>query len=469
MIKILKTNSRLLLLFALLLYGSTITAQDNENGGGFNWDGMNELDNVNVPGHSGDSGNWDYAYDYNWDNYGNDSTPHVDNPDNEHYYNGGGNNSNTGGSSGGPSNPNRQKASNIVLTKKVKPGQTHTQAVKVLRDSNNSSNKAVSNLVINGVVVGTITFSDPQKDANGVEIYTKLTVEVFHNSPIAISSLTPQEAETSHYEGSPHSTNGNLQNIIADLKMYSDLGIVTFNVPINENEDLIITGSSTAAKDSPSDKRDPCVVAKELTTLGTNPTYQKAITDIKAAVAIDGMEHGITLGKNTSGQIIASTLAQGTKTSVTVNYNIQGLFACIHNHPNYTTHSGIDLYNITYLNKRYPGYNGSFVINLEGEVYTAVVTDLAAAQAFSAKYLTDPKTNNGTHYPEFMVREMTKVWNNMKDYSIESEARAKAFIFSKYDSGITFFKQNNGVFYPLIMKETKQTNGTKTYTLVPCS
>jgi hypothetical protein len=243
MIENLKRSSTLILLFVLLIFSSTITAQNNESGGGeFNWDGINDLDNVNIPGHSDDSTPRDYAWDYGWDNYGNDNTPHIDNPTNEEYYNGHNNGSGSNGSSG--NGVNAQKKSIIVLNKTVKPGQKYTQAIKVLRDPHNSTNKYVSNLVINGIVVGTITFSEPQKDANGVDIYTQLTVEVFSNSPIAISSLSPQDAETSEYEGSQHSTDYNLQNLIGEILFNNDGMNIDFNMPMNENEDLIVRGES---------------------------------------------------------------------------------------------------------------------------------------------------------------------------------------------------------------------------------
>jgi len=80
MIKIIKQNGAYLLLFALLFFSSTILAQDNESGGGdFNWDGMNELDDVSVGGDRGGSDDsWDSAslyWDNGWNNY---SSPNDD-------------------------------------------------------------------------------------------------------------------------------------------------------------------------------------------------------------------------------------------------------------------------------------------------------------------------------------------------------------------------------------------------------
>ncbi|WP_264535762.1 hypothetical protein [Flavobacterium sp. N1736] len=243
MIKNLKQGSTILLLFVLFIFSSTLTAQPPEGGEvPFDFHGLNELDNLDIPPKNEHEAPPDFAYDYDWDNLGKDSTPHSDNPNNDENTNYP-TNPGQASSGGGFSNAvNRQTSSLITLTKAVKPGQTHTQAVKVLRDTSNSANKYVSNLVINGVVVGTITFSDPQKDENGIDIYTKLTVEVFSNSPIAIASLSPQDAETSEYEGSQHSTDGNLKTVMANVVFVDNIMKIEFVLPVNDNEDLIIGG-----------------------------------------------------------------------------------------------------------------------------------------------------------------------------------------------------------------------------------
>lgn len=243
---------------------------------------------------------------------------------------------------------------------------------------------------------------------------------------------------------------------------------MNFTAPINEEEDIIFTGNFTAVN-FPDEKKDPCVVAKQLTTVAANPVFQKAKQDITSTPDFYGREYSIALGKNTGGQIYAGEMNAGAKDSAVLNYNIQGFFTDLHNHPSYRIHSGIDLYNITVLNKLYPNYSGGFVLPNKEAVYAAVITDLAAAQAFVAKYLTDPKTKKPAHYPDFMQREMNKVLDDMNSYSIESESRAKAFVVSKYNAGITFFRQNNdGKFYPLTIKGTKQANGSFVFTLIPC-
>lgn len=460
-----KVNFKIPLLFLLLFFCTAIKAQNNENEPPPGFGDGEQLNEVPINAYDPPP---DFAWDYNWDNYGNDTTPHTDNPDNEPYYNGGDHPNGGGGGTG--NGGNRQTASKVKLNRKVKPGETHTQEVKVIRDPNTSTEKKVVDLIINGEKVGTVTFSEPVRDANGVDIYSKMTVEVFPTCPIAITDITFDNPETSKFADSNRSTNGNLDKAETDLSLYQILGIINFTAPVNEEENLIITGNITAATDAPTNKKDPCAVAKELTTLGTSPVFQKAVQDIGNTPDLHSVEHSISLGKNSSGQIFATDMKPGDEIKVVVNYSIQGFFANLHNHPNSSIHSGKDLYNITFFNKFYPNYIGSLVLPNKEEVYAAVVTDLAAAQAFAAKYLTDPITKESAHYPDFMRKEMSQVFKTMNSYSIESESRAKAFVFSRYNSGITFFRQNNdGTFYPLLLKETKQTNNSKRYTLIPCS
>lgn len=466
-----KTESKLYLLLLLFLCSLLAKAQSSESdSSGFDFNGINDLSGVDVQawaGNGNSSSDYAWAENGNWIDYnGSPGTGNNNYNDNNGNYNT--NPSNTDSGSGGGSGGDKQTLSEIVLTKTVRPGQVHTQRIKVLRDEQNRLEIFVSQIIVNGLVIGTVTFSNPQKE-NGVEFYSKLTIEVYSNSPIAISSITPNTNEDRDYTKiSSGSTQGVNQVVQGDINVYQSLGIIKFDVPINESEDLVITGSTTLTK-VPTETKAPCIVAKELTVLANNQTYKKAVEDIKIA-ASDGLEHSITFGKNSSGQFITTTMVQGDKTSVAGNYNIQGAFASLHNHPNYTTHSGMDLHNIVFLNNLYPKFNNGLVLAGKEYVYAAVITDLAAAQTFVAKYLIDPKSNTPAHYPEVMRKEMTKVFNNMNSYSMESQTISKAFVLDKYNAGITFFKQNTkGEFYPLIAKEISQTNGSKIYTLIPCS
>lgn len=464
---ILRINSKLFLLFVLLLGSITIKAQTGESGEDpFDFNGMNELHNVNVPGYSGGSDNsWDTPSLYwstDWWNTTNNNTPTLY----EYYINNGNktNNSDSGLSGFGDNTIQRQWVSLIALTKNIKPGEKHTQTVKVLRGPHNSTDRFVSNLIVNGLQVGIITFSGPKKEANGVHIYTKLTIELFSNSPISISSLSPVTTENTQYDGSEHSKNDNLQNVSGNLSMYKDLGVVEFNLPMNENEDLIIKGTPYDPYNPPKIK-DPCEVAKELTDLAKDQTYKKAINDIKTA-AVDKLEHSITFGKNTAGQTTASAMTNGVSGSVMPNINWPGAKSVAHNHPNDTPPSGGDILAMTRINKQNNNFNTCYAM-AGGEIYAIAVTDLAAAQVFSANYLVN--NTSGKEYPKFMFDEMSDVWNDMDSYLTEGQAMAKAFVVNKYNGGITFFKQNsNGVFYPLITKEVKQPNGSKTYKLIPC-
>lgn len=464
-----KIDFRIMLLFLLLFFCVTIKAQKGENEPPSGFDIGEQLNNVPIDAYEPPDDSWDSASLY-WNTDPNEYISNNDDyyipqylppiektgPKNEY----GGNVENGDG--------DKQTKSQVLLTKKIMPGETHTQSVKVLRDPSTSTDKKAIDLIVNGVKVGTVTFSAPLRDANGIDIYSKMTVEVFRHCPIAITSITFDNPQTSNYEGSQHSTTSNLKEALTDLSMHRAFDIINFTSPINEEEDIIFTGSFTAAN-FPDNKKDPCIVAKELTTLGASPVFKKALQDIRNTKDFYYREYAISLGKNTGGQIYASTMIGGGKIEVAVNHSMEGFFINLHNHPSYTIHSGRDLSNATLFNKFYPNYIGSFVLPHTEQVYAAVITDLAAAQAFVAKYLTDPKTNEPRHYPDFMYTEMTQVLGDMHSYSIESDSRAKAFVVSKYNAGITFFRQNNyGKFYPLLIKETTQTNGSKAYTLINC-
>ncbi|MEP6806936.1 MAG: hypothetical protein ABI892_20575 [Flavobacterium sp.] len=457
-----------MLLFLLLFFCVTINAQNGENEPPAGFDIGEQLNNVPIDAYVPPDDSWDNASLYwntnqneyisnNDDNYTPQYHPPIEKtgPKNEY----GGNVENGDG--------DKQTKSQVLLTKKVMPGETHTQSVKVLRDPSTSTDKKAIGLIVNGVKVGTVTFSAPLRDANGIDIYSKMTVEVFRHCPIAITNITFDNPQTSNYEGSQHSTTSNLKEALTDLSMYQTFDIINFTSPINEEEDIIFTGSFTAAN-FPDNKKDPCIVAKELTTLAASPVFKKAVQDIRNKPDFYYLEYSISLGKNSAGQIYANTMNSGDGINVPVTHNIEGFFVDLHNHPNGSTHSGRDLSNATVFNKFYP-YMGSFVLPHTEQVYAAVITDLAAAQAFVAKYLTDPKTNKPTHYPDFMQEEIVNVLHYMNSYTIESQSRAYAFVVSKYNAGITFFKQNNaGKFYPLTIKETNQANDSFAYTLIPC-
>ncbi|WP_281235320.1 hypothetical protein [Flavobacterium gelatinilyticum] len=465
MSEIFKQRNTFFLLLMLLFLGSKVTAQGNENdGGGFNWDGMNDLDNVDIYAGAGDNDSWDYPSLY-WDH---DPPNYIGVDDNYSDFG-------SGGSTSGQTNNNanqdpstdkeKQTVSKVELTKKVKPGETHTQEVKVLRDPNTSTEKKVVDLIINGEKVGTVTFDKPIRDSNGVDIYSRMTVELLPTCPVAITSITFDNPETSKYDDTKQSKDGNLEKVAGDLSLYKDLGIVEFNTHINKEEDVVIIGSTVAATDSSTNKKDPCVVAKELTTIAASPTYKKAINDIKKA-AIDNFEHSITLGI-TNAQITAAPIVHGGR-SVYVTTNWPGAFTVLHNHPNDTPPSGGDIYAIARLKKNNSNFDSCFAITGDG-TYALAITDLAAAQEFSAKYMANRGPDDNKEYPGFMISEMLSVWNDMHSYTMESQAKAKAFVVNKYNGGVTFFKQkSDGLFYPLLTKQTTLPNGSKMYNPIPC-
>lgn len=472
---ILKQNHKLFLLFILLLGSMTIKAQSGEAGDDnfeFHFDSNDyddlayydgELNSVGVDAWTGggsSDNSWDYAslyWDFDTNNYIESGSPFHD-------YSGTNTNTDSSGNPGGTPAP-KPPASKIILTKKVKPGQIHTQRVAALRDHNQPAT-FVSQLMVNGVAVGTVTFSNPQIDANGVEIYTVLTVEVFYDSPVAITNVVLNEIDDRDSQNFTNSsTNGVTIDITGDISNYPTLGLVEFVLPMNETEDLEII-TTRNIDESKLEKKDPCVVAKELTVMSNNQTYKKAVEDIKKAAA-DKVEHSITLGKNDVGEITAAPMLHGVAGSVKVNEKWERAFTVLHNHPSGSAPSAGDILALTEFKTRNNNFDTCFALG--GEMYAIAITDLAAAQIFSAKYLANKAPDDDNEYPEFMTNEILAVWEKMDSYNFEAQAKAKAFIVNKYNGGITFFKQNNnGVFYPLTTKEIKQANGIKTYTLIPC-
>ncbi|WP_146194578.1 hypothetical protein [Flavobacterium crocinum] len=465
-----KRNNIFFFLFILLfLFSNRMSAQNSETDGGFDWDGMNELDNLDLwADNGGYDDSWDHASLY-WDTEPNDYGSNYDDYYEPYDWRDNNNNHNDQDTRR-DQEPAKEPESKIVLTKTVLPGETHVQEVKVIRDPETSAEKKVIDLTVNGEKVGTITFSDPIIDVNGVDIYSKMTIEVFPECPIAITTITFDSPETSRYDDTKDSINGNLENAIVNLSLYKDYGIIDFTSPINEKENIVITGSTDAVPNYLKIKKDPCAVAKELNVIGANPVFKKAVQDIRDTPDFYKKEYSIPLGINNSSQIYAGEInSTGTLTGVEVkHYSVQNFFLDLHNHPSLFSHSPGDIYNRIVLSKMYPNYNGGIVLT-DTEVYAAVVTDLAAAQNFASKYIIISTSDNKISYTESVQEEISSAWSKMDTYLTEGQTKAKQIVLSKYNAGITFFKQNNeGTFYPLITKQTKQPNGRVTYSLIPC-
>jgi hypothetical protein len=212
---------------------------------------------------------------------------------------------------------------------------------------------------------------------------------------------------------------------------------------------------------------DPCNIAKTMTSEATSFGYTSARESIIRASA-DGLEHSITLGRDSNNIINQAPMNNGGTNAVKTNTTWPGAFAAIHNHPNNTPLSSGDIYASVILNTNNSNFTTSYIMT-DGETYAIVVTDLAAAQAFTAAYPADTSLDYPPEFPTFIFDQIEELKDNL-GYSIEGRTKAIATILSKYNTGITLLKKDNsGGFNPLIIKETTQSNGTKTYTEVPCN
>lgn len=239
---ILRINSKLFLLFVLLLGSITIKAQNGESGEDpFDFNGMNDLNNVDVYASAGDS-NDNYASEFWYRDY---DIPANGNPD---YYNNGvpksGGNSGGNSGEGSGNGANAPKVSVIVLTKPVAPGQEHSQAVKVLKDQNRPD-VFISQILVKGMVIGTVTFSNPQKE-NGREIYTKMTVYAYSTSPLTITSITSNPNGDKDYSNtSPGIKEYNIEQVVhADLLFTDKTMTIEVHIPTSEDEDMVIRGNA---------------------------------------------------------------------------------------------------------------------------------------------------------------------------------------------------------------------------------
>ena len=212
---------------------------------------------------------------------------------------------------------------------------------------------------------------------------------------------------------------------------------------------------------------DPCITAKEISIATQSTTYLSAKASINSASA--NIEHSITLGKDVNGNITQAPMRSGGQNSVAVNTTWPGAFGALHNHPNNTQISGGDIYASIALNANNSNFTTSFIAT-DGEVYAAVVTDLAAAQAFVAAYPADHSPGYNPEFPDFIFNQLQVLVTPMGS-SIEGKTAAIAFILDKYNAGITLLKQDsNGEFKPIKTLETTNSDGSKTYTTrTPCN
>lgn len=214
------------------------------------------------------------------------------------------------------------------------------------------------------------------------------------------------------------------------------------------------------------DKIDPCTTGDIVTSLSQSAGYLSALNNVKAANST--IEHSITLGRDANGNITQAPMNDGGSVNVKVNTSWAGAFGAIHNHPNNTPISGGDIYAAVTLNSGNSDFTTTFVYT-NGEMYAAVVTDLAAAQAFVAAYPADQLPGYNPEFPDFIYNQLQDLVTYMGS-TIEGKTEAIAFVLNKLNAGISILKQDSsGKFNPIQIKETTNTNGSKTYTSTPCN
>jgi len=179
--------------------------------------------------------------------------------------------------------------------------------------------------------------------------------------------------------------------------------------------------------------------------------------------------NSITLGKDSNENITQAPMNNGSPNEVETNTSWPGAFADIHNHTTNGPPSSNDIvYAAIKKNEINSGHTTSFV-NVPDGSYAIVVTDLAAAQAFVLVYPADISPIYPPEFPNFIFDKIDDLKPSM-GYDVESRMRAVSFVLDKYNSGITILKQDSdGNFKPLKIKETINSDNTKTYTLIPCN
>jgi hypothetical protein len=205
---------------------------------------------------------------------------------------------------------------------------------------------------------------------------------------------------------------------------------------------------------------DPCEEAKNgasaATLFAKDSLYHLALANIKNGYTLDKQEHCISFGKDAAGNMIASSISNGSTTSGKVP-TITNSFADLHNHPNNLPPDAGDFYGLLNINKNNPAYNTRFVVTLSGTVYALLVTDIAAALAFMEKHPPQPPAYKGGP-PGFTVAITDEAREMKYKYNCTDEM-VLAFILQKYNTGVSLLKQNsNGVFNKIITTVSK--NGT---------
>lgn len=214
------------------------------------------------------------------------------------------------------------------------------------------------------------------------------------------------------------------------------------------------------------EKMEPCTVGDIITSISQSIGYQSALNGVISANPT--IEHSITLGRDANGNITQAPIRDGGSVNVSVNTSWTGAFGAIHNHPNITPISGGDIYAAVTLNSNNINFTTTF-LSTDGEMYAAVVTDLAAAKAFVAAYPADMSSAYNPEFPDYIYNQILSLRSKMGE-SNSGRTMAMAYVLNKNNAGITLLKQDSsGRFNPLQIKEITRSNGAIAYILTPCN
>ncbi|RUT69589.1 hypothetical protein D0817_15565 [Flavobacterium cupreum] len=217
----------------------------------------------------------------------------------------------------------------------------------------------------------------------------------------------------------------------------------------------------------PSFKLDPCGAAKTTTGISAKAGYLNAKSDIMQA-STDGKEHSITLGNGAGGALTQAPMNNGGTNGVKVNQNWPGAFAVMHNHPNNTPLSSGDIYTAVTLNTKNSNFTTSFILT-GGETYAIVITNLTAAKAFVAAYPADISPIYPPEFPQIIFDQIQDVKTKFGE-SNEARTMVIALVLDNNNAGITLMKQDSsGKFNRIKIQQTTNSDGSKTFSAVPCN
>lgn len=212
--------------------------------------------------------------------------------------------------------------------------------------------------------------------------------------------------------------------------------------------------------------QEPCTQAmpfvKKLSVFASSEVFIYAKEALKLS-AHDNREHGIVFGKDSVGNIIASTLtAGGFVNSTSMDLQFPGAFADLHNHPGNSTPSAGDIYNLIEVNQRRPAFDSRITLLKNGTLYAIVIVDPAMAAIFQKAYPPEQTEGFSPRFPPVLFNEFAE----LKSYLINitgldrmlADEIATVIILDKYRTGISLLRLNDNSQFERIVVEIHNTS-----------